>query len=474
MIVNAIFGAGTAGKSYVVTRQRRLNCYYENRKDKDKSPIAVYGTPGLKPLATIGSVVVPARGLFGTASFLYAVFGGNFFQLTPTLSTAYTAAIGTLTGPVTFTTTPTQVVLVDGTSGYLLVGGALVLIASAGFPSAARTITNCNGYLVAEAPGTQRFQVSAQFDGSSWNPLAFGSASNYPDIILAVDTLIGNLLLFCSTHLEFWQNIGATPQPFGPIFSATVEYGLAAIFSRAHVDSGICFLAQRLQGGFCVCRITGYSVNVISDPDLESIFGTFSTVADAEGLAYQADNHPMYQLTFPTANRSFLWDASTGIWSETQTGLTAAYAQRHIARFSTLFNGVAVISNYTNNKLYTADSATFTDDGQVIPRRIITRHHLHDHNVFSIDEAFLDMETGVGLPSGQGSNPQIALSCSKNNGRTFSTERWNPLQAQGNYVRVPPWRRWGSARVFDFNVYMTDPVKFAMTSGAFSEREREQ
>ena len=36
-------------------------------------------------------------------------------------------------------------------------------------------------------------------------------------------------------------------------------------------------------------------------------------VADATALTYQRDKHPFYQLTFPTMNRSFLFDASTGI-----------------------------------------------------------------------------------------------------------------------------------------------------------------
>lgn len=43
----SLFGAGTVSNADVVTRQRRLNCYFENRPDKDKTSIACFGTPGL-------------------------------------------------------------------------------------------------------------------------------------------------------------------------------------------------------------------------------------------------------------------------------------------------------------------------------------------------------------------------------------------------------------------------------------------
>jgi hypothetical protein len=474
--VNAVFGAGVAGKSYVVTRQRRLNCYYENRDDKDKSPIAVYGTPGLKLKFALPGTS-PARGLLGSRVSLFAVAGSTFYKLSGAGSTLYSAAYPGSLGLVSMSQNNTQVVVVNGVAGYIFAGGVLQPISAAGFPQNATTVTCASGFFVVEVPGTQQFQVSGLFDGTTWNPLSFASASQYPDVLLAVDTLIGNLVLFSSTHLEFWQNVGATPQPFQPILSATVEYGLAAVFSRVHVDSSLIFLAQSQQGGIKVCQIKGYAVQPISTPDLEYIFGTFSTVADAVALAYDADKHPMYQLTFPTANRSFLYDCSTGMWSETQTGLTPAYAKRHIGNLATTVGTTAVLSDYANANLYVPDPLTFTDNGQTIKRQIITRHQLADLNTFSIDEVYVDMETGVGLSSGQGSNPVLGLKCSKDNGRTWLTERTKAIGQMGQYnangIRAH-WNRWGSSRVFTFDLCMTDPVKFALTAGASATHMRPQ
>jgi hypothetical protein len=466
-----MFGAGIAGKSYAVTRERRLNVYVENRPDGDKTKLALYGTPGLAPKFTLPAVV---RGLLGTQTALYAVAGGNFYQVGSAGQILYTAGLQTNWSPVGMSFNPTQVLVVDGVAGYLYQSGALALVTSAGFPNGAKTATFVGGYFVVERPGTQQFYVSNSFDGSTWNALAFASASQYSDNILAVDSFISNLILLCERHIEFWQNVGSTPQPFAPILSATSEYGLAAIYSRAHIDNSICFLANNPQGKPQVARIQGYSVSVISTQDLDQLMASFTAVSDAVAVSYVTDGHPMYQLTFPTANRSFLYDCSTGIWSETQTGLTAGYAQRHTANLSTYYAGTALVSDYATGNVYQFSPTTYTDNGVTILRELVTRHAVQDFNVFTIDEAYLDMEVGVGLNSGQGVSPQIQLECSKDQGKTFGPPLISYLGALGQYLNRVIWRRFGSSREFVFRIRMTDPVKFVITQGALSVRERAQ
>jgi hypothetical protein len=213
---------------------------------------------------------------------------------------------------------------------------------------------------------------------------------------------------------------------------------------------------------------------VISTQDLDSLMAGFSTVSDAVALSYVTDGHPMYQLTFPTANRSFLYDCSTGIWSETQTGLTAGYAQRHTANLSTYYAGTALVSDYATGNVYQFSPTTYTDNGVTILRELVTRHAVQDFNAFTIDEAYLDMEVGVGLNSGQGVSPQIQLECSKDQGKTFGPPLISYLGALGQYLNRVIWRRFGSSREFVFRIRMTDPVKFVITQGAVSVRERAQ
>jgi Neuraminidase (sialidase) len=116
----------------------------------------------------------------------------------------------------------------------------------------------------------------------------------------------------------------------------------------------------------------------------------------------------------------------------------------------------------------------YTDNGQTIIREIITRHTLSNFNRVRISLLYLDMDVGVGLQNGQGSNPQIMLQYSKDNGRTWSAERWVSLGAVGLYLTRVIWRRFGSTRDATFKIRMSDPVKFVIAEGAINVSEREQ
>jgi hypothetical protein len=107
-------------------------------------------------------------------------------------------------------------------------------------------------------------------------------------------------------------------------------------------------------------------------------------------------------------------------------------------------------------------------------RELVTRHGSSDFNMITVAEFFLDMETGVGLQSGQGSAPQITLDVSKDNGRTWSNPRLLSVGAVGKYMTRVIARRFGSARDFVFRIRMTDPVKFVVTEGAAVVQERRQ
>ena len=476
MKIIPLFGGATASKSPVVTRQRRLNVYYDNRPDGDKTKVAVYGTPGLVTSFTLSTPSsLPLRGFSGEQSHMYAVAYNQFYKLNSSGSVLTTNSLATYSGNVSIAAASTQAVVVDGVNGYLYTdsSGTLTTI-SPWQATGAQTCTFVGGFFVAEQPGTQKFWVSNAYDGSTWNALAFASASTDPGNILAVDNLNTNLVLFFEQGTEFWQNVGASPEPFQPILSAGNEFGLAAINSRAHVNQTLIYLAQTREGAVQVVQLNGYSPNVISDGDIESIINGFSTVSDAVALTYQVDTHKMYQLTFPNANRSFLYDTSTGIWSEVQTG-TSVTPTRHWGQLSAYCNGVTFISDYATSKIYKMSNTAYTDAGsQTIVREIITRHILSDFNRIRISLLYLDMETGVGLQTGQGSNPQIMLQYSKDNGRTWSAERWVSSGLVGDYMARVIWRRFGSTRDATFRIRMSDPVKFVITEGSIKLSGRAQ
>ena len=77
----------------------------------------------------------------------------------------------------------------------------------------------------------------------------------------------------------------------------------------------------------------------------------------------------------------------------------------------------------------------------------------------------LDMETGVGINIGQGSDPQVMLRWSDDGGHTWSNEHWVSVGKIGEFYRRAIWRRLGmTLKIRDrvYEVSMTDPVKTAI------------
>lgn len=466
-----IFGDGVRSYSEVVTAQRRLNCFYDPRPDQDKSAVILRGTPGSQIFTTLP--VSPIRGWRVVAGTMYVVAGANLYSVDS--SGAYTSlgSIPRASTLVSMSDNGVQLMIVDGVAGYIytFLTSAFQTITDANFPVGPMTVAFLDGRFYVEDPGTRQFYLSQPYDGLTWTPVAFATKENYSDELLAVDVLNGALILWGASTTEFWQDVGAANVPVQRINGATQTWGLAAVFSRAYLNNTEVFLGQNPQGSVQVLMLNGYVPVRISTSDIEHIVNTFSTFSDAVSLTYMIDGHPMYQLTFPTGGRSFLYDALTGLWQEVQTGL--ALLDRHYGNLGIVFNTINYISDYQSGNIYQLSDGVYTDNGTAIKRQVSSRHLRNAGNEFGVDELMIDMETGVGLQFGQGSNPLVTLEVSKDGGRTFGIPRVKSMGLVGQYLVRVIWRRLGIARDFVFRFTMTDPVKFIVTSGSATTRSQE-
>lgn len=458
-----LFGTGIKSYSQVVTSQRRLNCYYDIRVDGDKTNLAIVGTPGAYTWTTIPDS--PIRGWRVVNSLLYVVARTGVYQVDIGGNVTLLGTIINSGQLVSMSDDSVSMLIVDGVRGYriTLPSGAPQLITDTNFPYGSVSAVSLDSRFVANIPGTRSFAVSALLQSEVWSPRIFGTKENYSSNIVAVDSLNGALILWGSTDLEFWQNVGSAPNPYQRINGATQTWGLAALNSRSYIGNTMAFLAQNPNGGIQVMKFNGYTPDRISTSDIENIISGFNIFSDAVALSYITNGHVMYQLTFPSANRSFLYDMSSNIWYETQTGVGSV--GRHFGKLGIVFNTKNYVCDTDSGKIYRLDPDTYTDDGTPIKRQLTSRHIRMDGNDFSISEMTLEMETGVGLTTGQGSDPKIMMRVSKDGGRTFGSERWKKIGRSGEYKRRVMWDTLGSSRDFVFEWTMTDPVKFVVTGG---------
>lgn len=485
-----LFGSGLTAYSPYVSRQQRLNCFFEIRPDGDKNNIIVRGTPGLTAWIALPSE--PIRGWHVVSNVLYVVCGLLLVKVT---TNGTITTLGSLnaasTGNVDMDDNGVQLLIVDGLAGYIYTivtgsyaqpalnaAGSFGAITDANFPNGTTSVTFLDGRLIVAKPNTRQFYVSESYDGTGWTNVfslpTFGTKDNNSDLLVTVSALNGVLILFGQQSIEFWQNVGTSPLPFGRVSGATRNMGIAAQYSLTYIDDIQMFLGQSLYGGSVeVTMQQGFNLQRVSTDDIDNLIRDFTVWQDAIGFGYVLDGHKMYQLTFPTAQRSFLYDISTNFWSELQSGL--ALQARHMANFGISFNTFNYVSDTTTGTIYQLDQHAYTDNGDPIKRQVASRHISQGGNRFAIDEVYLDLETGMGLQYGQGSDPQIVLQVSKDGGRTFGVERWRSMGKVGQYKspRVM-WNRLGAAQDFVFLWTMTEPVKFTVVGGSVSVRQQEK
>jgi hypothetical protein len=77
----------------------------------------------------------------------------------------------------------------------------------------------------------------------------------------------------------------------------------------------------------------------------------------------------------------------------------------------------------------------------------------------------LDVESGVGLTTGQGSDPQIMMDYSDDGGRTFNNRQlWRSMGRIGEYTTRLRWMQLGQSRQRIYRVSVSDPVKRSIIS----------
>lgn len=114
-----ILGPGVAGRSRAVTAQKRQNLFLEIKPEKDKSNLVAYGTAGLKNFIDLGAN--PIRGLwwYQAVNRLFAVAYDQLVEIYPDGTTFTRGTLSSTSGTVSMTDNGTQMIIVDGSAGYI-------------------------------------------------------------------------------------------------------------------------------------------------------------------------------------------------------------------------------------------------------------------------------------------------------------------------------------------------------------------
>lgn len=440
-----------------------INLFPEIVAEGGKEAAFLQRAPGLNLQTTVGTG--PIRGLWTFGDYAYVVSGSQLYKLDSSYNATLIGSVAGTTSLVSMADNGTQLFIVcDGPSYiYNAVTNAFGQITDADFPGAT-TVCYLDGYFVFNEPNSQRIWVTSLLDGTSIDPLDFASAEGSPDGVVAVVSNFRELWVFGTNSVEVWYDSGNADFPLSRIQGAFNELGCASPHCIAKMDNSIFWLGQDARGKGMVYKANGYQGQRISTHAVEWQIQQYANISDAIAYTYQQDGHSFYVLTFPSANTTWVYDVSTGAWHE-RAGFDNGAFTRHRSNCQVFFNGENLVGDYENGNVYAFDLEDYSDNGGI--QRWLRSWRALSTGQNNLKRAAhhslqLDCESGVGLNSGQGDDPQVALRWSDDGGHTWSNEHWVSIGKIGEYGRRVLWRRLGMTQKLRDRVYEisgTDPVK---------------
>lgn len=448
-------------KAAQISNQRAINWYPEAEAPGAKTAVSMKPAPGYVLATTQGNGPCRCHPVV-FQSDQYWVSGTQVFKQTTAGVVTLIGAILTSSGWCVLAAGRDYLMLVDGTDGWTWDGTTFARITDADFPASPTWCAYIDGRFLANDSGTDRFyttQVASGEDPTSWAALDFATAEADADDAIAVVKTFERIYIVGTRTTQVYYNSGNADFPFDLFSNGILEWGAESAASIDVAEGVIFMLARTTAGGLDVIMVSGFQARSLATDDLIAEFDGFTT-SDAEGWAYQQGKQTFYGITFPTDGRTFVCHVETGKWHERRSpGLERLRMRGH-----GFFNRRHWFGDYESGRLYYLDPDIYTENGAPVIRKRVTAVMHRDGIGIGCSRLEVEFKRGVGLVSGQGSDPQAMLRYSVDGGRTWSSELWQPLGKIGEYGVRAVWQRLGQGRSFVFEIAVSDPVEVVMVA----------
>lgn len=449
-------------QSRVATGEDTINVFPELIPQGNKTRAGLVPAPGLTEFGSVGDS--PGRGAFAHDGRLFAVFGRTLYEFDSVGAATNRGAVASDGNPATFDTNGdggAELLITSGGAGYVLDLNTNVLTTP--LASGATMCGQLDGFFVSLNGGTSTMRISESLDGSTWSGTQIAQRTSASDPWIAMIVARGEIYLFGDKTGEVWYNAGLSPFPLAERPEGFFQVGIASVFSLAKFNGTIAWLGRTEDGNPAVYQMDGYTPVKISTTALEWLIQSFDDavgVEDAIGWSYAREGHTFYVLTFPTSNRTFVYDATTqkwhrrGYWDQD----AAQFLEYRACFHASCFNRNLVL-DADGFRMYSLSSTVYTDVGGDELRRVRRMPHVSNENKrIYFTDVELECDRGVGTGAGQGADPVVGLRASNDGGNTWGASRMRNVGEVGEYSTRVRWENCGSARDRVWELWSTDPA----------------
>jgi len=425
--------------------------------------------PGLTEFVDLGtSAAIDGLFWWEKQDWVLAVSNGNTYKVTANDGTfaqiTHDNTNWAAGGRITFADFGTAIYGADGAKIKKIPNsGNVIDMADVDAPTTVSHVAFLDKYLLANEVGSRNCHRSDVNAPDTWTAQTFASEAQYDDLKAIISADLRVLLLGDRT-LEVWYNDGTTP--FIREQQGFIQSGTIAPYSFTYCDNPINTLAWLDQMRNAVL-LSGRSANVMSGTMTKYIQG-FTTVTDARGDYMVLAGRPYYILSFPTEDKTLVYDFQNqfwyewgywnSIWSEYERWRGNCYCLAPAWNFS-------LVGDRANGKIYTIDNTEYTDDGDTLRSLIRTGHINHGYpgnnkkcNALHIRMKRTEVLVGSPAPE-EGSAITLMLRYRDNGITSWSTQKSITMSAQSGETDY-------QATILQLGMYKSRQWEFVLTDDA--------
>lgn len=444
-------------QDWAIDCQRTINLYPQIVESGNAPHVsALIPTPGLVKKYEFPTGAV--RGMYALTDRLLVVAGGVLYTID---KIGAILEIGNIAGVnrVTFADNSLHVMIAaSNTYKYTIANNTLEQVTGDQFFGAS-DVSMLDSRFVWTVPNSGRIQWSGLLNTET-SALSYATAETKSDNLVRTISNNGQLWLIGEKSTEIWSSTGDPNLPFQRMSGAFLPVGCMAKDSVCQFGTSLVWLSQTDAGRGQIIMTQGYQAQRISNHAIEYEIATYRRIDDAYSFAYQEHGHSFLMMTFPTAKKTWCFDATTAMWHERSFHNPETYKhEHHRAGSYAFFMNTHFVGDRDNGKVYQLTQEAQSDDGSAILRERSTPV-LNPHGTRLIFDE-LELIAQVGQQSDI--DLQIIVDWSDDRGKTWSKSRQQSLGKTGEYGKRVIFRRLGQSFGRVFRVRMSDPVRLIIT-----------
>jgi len=313
----------------------------------------------------------------------------------------------------------------------------------------------------------QRFALSDVRDPDTWGALNFATADKKNDTLLRGYTFDGFLYLFGSLHTEIWTYTGTGTPPMARR-SAGSEYnnkGIIGKYAVTNSDSFIYWMGDDKK----IYQGRGSGAKAINTSAVSSIIDEYGTVSDCIASSYVLRGQTFVLFKFNTEGDQLLYNETNDYWVTMSGGTNRDEREIWLGNDVQNVYGKNLTTDYGDGATYELDFDTYTDNSDPRLRMMVGNPITNGERMLTHSWTHIPMQTGVGIATGQGSDPTLQFQLSNDGGHTYQSQSSVDIGVMGDYLKKVKLYQFATGYEIVPRIMFSDPVPLTIYTGGSAD-----